>query len=180
LKGVAEHESSWGHPVWSPDGQGVVAVAWPHQALNFPGTARKLGILHCYNRPCGLHYIPYQAPPAAAFEDPEDTNGSSSGLAGDAQATASGKEAPQAAAEPAVAIVSLTKGLLSALSPVFTPDGTRLLFLSQDAAATSGVHAATSALYSLAWGEQVRKARRVVWPAAALAASCPAALVYHR
>jgi hypothetical protein len=51
--------------------------------------------------------------------------------------------------------VPLTQSLMSGLSPVFTPDGSQLLFISQEAAAASGVHAATSALYSLAWSGQV-------------------------
>jgi hypothetical protein len=54
-----------------------------------------------------------------------------------------------------VVTVPLTQSLMSGLSPVFTPDGSQLLFISQEAAAVSGVHAATSALYGLAWTGQV-------------------------
>ncbi|KAF8057927.1 Serine/threonine-protein phosphatase PP1 isozyme 1 [Scenedesmus sp. PABB004] len=121
--GAASADASWGQPAWAPDGSGLVAVAWPHRALNFPGSARKLGIVHCYNRPCGLHFIPLPPPGG---------DGAGGGGAG-------------------AAPVALTPGLLSALSPVFSPCGTALLFISQDAAAASGVHAATSALYSLPW-----------------------------
>jgi hypothetical protein len=39
LSGLAESDASWGQPVWTPDGSGVVAVAWPHKALNFPHTS---------------------------------------------------------------------------------------------------------------------------------------------
>uniref|UniRef100_A0A383VD43 acylaminoacyl-peptidase n=1 Tax=Tetradesmus obliquus TaxID=3088 RepID=A0A383VD43_TETOB len=135
LAGLADSDASWGQPVWTPDGSGIVAVAWPHKAANFPHTSRRLGIVHCFNRPCGLHYIPYPAPPAAAGDD--------------GQPAADG-----AAAAADVATVPLTASLLSGLSPVFTPDGSQLLFISQEAAAASGVHAATSALYSLAWNGQ--------------------------
>ena len=45
----------------------------------------------------------------------------------------------------------LTPGLLSALCPRFRPDGKLLLFLSHEAAARSGVHCATAALYTLPW-----------------------------
>jgi hypothetical protein len=61
-----------------------------------------------------------------------------------------------------VATVPLTQSLMSGLSPVFTPDGSQLLFISQEAAAASGVHAATSALYGLAWSGQVRGQGRCV------------------
>jgi acylaminoacyl-peptidase len=44
----ADH--SCGQPLWTPDGSGVVFVAWPHQAPNFPQTSRKLGIVFCFNR----------------------------------------------------------------------------------------------------------------------------------
>ena len=43
----------------------------------------------------------------------------------------------------------------SALSPTFSPDGSRLLFISHDVAVTTGTHGATAELYSLPW-PQVR------------------------
>ena len=45
----------------------------------------------------------------------------------------------------------LTPSLLSALSPRFNPENSRLAFLSHDAAAASGVHNATAALHVLPW-----------------------------
>jgi acylaminoacyl-peptidase len=142
LSGLADSDASWGQPVWTPDGAGIVAVAWPHKALNFPNTSRRLGIVHCFNRPCGLHYIPYAAPPATA--------------AAAADGDKEGPSPPAAAAAEDGSTVLLTASLMSGLSPVFLPDGSQLLFISQEAAAASGVHAATSALYSLAWDGKVR------------------------
>jgi acylaminoacyl-peptidase len=140
IKGLASLAASWGQPAWTPDGQGLVAVAWSHKALNFPGTARRLGIVHCYNRPCELYYIPYQAPadaPAAG------------------QDAAAATAAETAAAEAPVVPVKITGDVPSAVSPMFTPDGGQLLFVSQEAAVSSGVHAATSSLYALDWSGQV-------------------------
>lgn len=48
---------SCGQPVWTRDSAGLVVVAWPARATNFPALERRLGIVHCYNRPCGLHYV---------------------------------------------------------------------------------------------------------------------------
>ena len=48
----------------------------------------------------------------------------------------------------------LTPTLKSALSPRFTPDKERVLFLSHSAAASSGVHNATATLCSLPWPSQ--------------------------
>ena len=45
----------------------------------------------------------------------------------------------------------LTPSLLSALSPRFNPENSRLAFLSHDAAAASGVHNATAALHVVPW-----------------------------
>jgi hypothetical protein len=151
--------------VWTPDGAGIVAVAWPHKALNFPNTSRRLGIVHCFNRPCGLHYIPYQAPPSSAAS----TAGAAAAASGNEQ-----QAAAAAAAAAAVATVPLTGSLMSGLSPVFTPDGSQLLFILQEAAAASGVHAATSALYSLEWSGQVR-VRCLHW---AVGCSAPCCLLY--
>eukprot|EP00879_Flechtneria_rotunda_P013504 GHRR01014100.1.p1 GENE.GHRR01014100.1~~GHRR01014100.1.p1 ORF type:complete len:881 (+),score=271.51 GHRR01014100.1:318-2645(+) len=151
LAGLAGLEASWGQPVWTPDGKGLVAVQWPHKALNFPGTARRLGIVHCYNRPCGLYYIPYK--PSAIASSTEQQQQQS--------AVAEGKERQHNDTE----VVQLTAGLLSALSPIFSPEGNQLLFVSQEAAASSGVHAATSALYSLQWSGQpdaIAKPRAVI------------------
>jgi hypothetical protein len=47
--------------------------------------------------------------------------------------------------------VALTDPAGSAFMPLFSPDGFRLLFLSQQAAVESGVHNATSSLHSLPW-----------------------------
>jgi hypothetical protein len=37
IEGLSAVDASWGQPVWTPDGQGLVAVAWLHKHLNFPG-----------------------------------------------------------------------------------------------------------------------------------------------
>lgn len=145
IQGLRAVEASWGQPAWTPDGQGLVAVAWPHKALNFPGTARRLGIVHCYNRPCELYYIPYTAPAAAAAAEEAE--------AGSEQQEAAAGTAAAAAAD--VVAVKLSGKVPSALSPVFSPDGSQLLFISQEAAVSSGVHAATSSLYCLSWGGEV-------------------------
>ena len=57
---------------------------------------------------------------------------------------------PEAPA-PAPAAVCLTRQLSSAFSPRFSPDGTTLVFLSQQNAVASGVHNATTTLHSLRW-----------------------------
>lgn len=140
VHGLDSIEASWGQPTWTPDGQGLVAVAWPHKALNFPGSARRLGIVHCYNRPCELYYIPYKAPEPAAADS--IAGGTVSGTAG---GTAGSSAVP----------VKVSGDVASGLSPVFNPAGDQLLFISQEAAVGSGVHAATSSLYALTWGGKV-------------------------
>ncbi|EIE20682.1 alpha/beta-hydrolase [Coccomyxa subellipsoidea C-169] len=94
LKGTPP-ESSVGQPVWSPTGEDLVYVAWPHRAPNLPTLPGRLGIA-------------------------EETR-------------------------------KLTPGLVSALSPRFCPEGKTLLFMSHEAAATTGTHAATAALHTLNW-----------------------------
>jgi hypothetical protein len=147
VSGLSALDASWGQPAWTPDGQGLVAVAWPHKALNFPGSARRLGIVHCYNRPCQLYYIPYKAPvPPAAVGS---TDGSSSSTAAAAAA------ADSSSSSSSVTPVKVSGDVQSALSPVFSPAGDQLAFLSQEAAVSSGVHAATSSLYAVQWGGEV-------------------------
>jgi acylaminoacyl-peptidase len=55
-----EGEASYGQPVWTPDGKGIVYVSWPHQHDNFPGFPQPLGIVYCFNRPCGLRLIEWK------------------------------------------------------------------------------------------------------------------------
>ncbi len=124
----ADH--SCGQPAWTPDGAGVVFQAWSHAALNFGGVPRRLGVVFCYNRSCHLYHTSLPPPAAAA------------GAGGDAGA---------AAAPPAAPAVNLTPQLLSSATPLFSPDGSQLLFLSHEAAAESGTHSATVALLSLPW-----------------------------
>lgn len=146
ISGLSAVEASWGQPAWTPDGQGLVAVAWPHKALNFPGSARRLGIVHCYNRPCQLYYIPYKAPapPAADGADGSGSSTAAAAAAGDSSSSSS-----------SVTPVKVSGDVQSALSPVFSPAGDQLAFVSQEAAVSSGVHAATSSLYAVQWGGEV-------------------------
>lgn len=62
---------------------------------------------------------------------------------------------PQAgpAADGGARAVCLTRSLGSAFSPRFSPDGTSLVFLSQQNAISTGVHSATVTLHSLQWGD---------------------------
>ena len=103
-------------------GKSLVCTVWPHKAHNFPNLPQRLGIVHCLNRPCSLYSI--TIPFTCKNNTPSDNS-------------------PQAQC--------LTEGLLSAMSPKFSPSGDRLVFLSHDAAASSGVHSATAALKSIHW-----------------------------
>jgi acylaminoacyl-peptidase len=96
---------------------------------------RRLGIVFCYNRPCFLFHVPY-SPPAPP---PATADGGKHG----------GEEEEEAAPPPPA--TRLASELLSAFAPVFSLDGGRLVFLSQDAAARSGVHSGTASLHTLAW-----------------------------
>lgn len=103
-------------------GKSVVCTVWFHRACNLPTMAKRLGIVYCLNRPCALYSI--KIPFTCKNNTPADST-------------------PQAAC--------LTEGLLSAMSPKFSPRGDKLIFLSHDAAASSGVHSATAALKSIQW-----------------------------
>ncbi|GAX72583.1 hypothetical protein CEUSTIGMA_g39.t1 [Chlamydomonas eustigma] len=112
---------SLGQPVWTRDGKGLVVVGWPHRPSNFPAIGKKLGVIFCYNRPAYLYYIPCTR---------DEVSGTLS----------------------FGAAVELTKPHnKSALNPVFTPDGDKLLYISHDVAATTGTHGATAKLCALSW-----------------------------
>lgn len=121
VRGLPE-DHSCGQPVWCPSGKGLVFVAWPHTVSNLPHTERKLGIIYCYNRPAALHYVSF----STALKDTEDSS-------------------PLPVSHP------LVPSLMSATSPCFTPKGDALLFISYEAAARTGVHSATAALYKMGW-----------------------------
>lgn len=110
------------HRLLRPAGKSLVCTVWFHQAHNFPTMPHRLGIVYCLNRPCSLYSV--KVPFTCKNNTPSDLN-------------------PQAHC--------LTEGLLSAMSPKFTPDGNKLVFLSHDAAASSGVHHATAALKCIPW-----------------------------
>jgi len=150
-------DHSCGQPVWTPDGRGLVFVAWPHAPPNFPTTLRRLGIVFCYNRPCFLFHVPYAAPPPPASAEAAETNGKPADPASADKAEAAEDE--EAAQPPAS---KLSGALLSAFAPVFSPDGRLLVFLSADAAARTGVHAGTTSLHSLAWPPGARSPKTVV------------------
>ena len=103
-------------------GKSLVCTVWFHKAHNFPNLPQRLGIVYCLNRPCSLYSI--KIPFTCKNNTPSDSN-------------------PQAKC--------LTTSLLSAMSPNFSPDGDKLVFVSHDAAAGSGVHHATAALKHIHW-----------------------------
>ncbi|CAL5219578.1 g1438 [Coccomyxa viridis] len=121
MAGTPEN-SSVGQPIWSPTGDELVYVAWPHEPVNSPGLSGRLGIVYCVNRACALYSmsLPHELSPTSG--NPEEA-----------------------------ASRCLTPTLSSALSPRFTLDKERILFLSHSAAASSGAHNATAALCSLPW-----------------------------
>lgn len=109
--------------LYRPAGDALVFVSWQHQSeLASPNFPQRLGLVHCFNRPCSLHALPWPQPAAD----------------GDLGAAA---DAP----------TCLTAPLASAFSPRFSPDGCTLVFLSQQNAVASGVHNATATLHSLSW-----------------------------
>lgn len=128
---------SCGQPAWTPCGGGLVFVAWPHAPGNFPTTQRRLGIVFCYNRPCALYYVPVTCVGAAG-------GGAGGGDEG-------GGEGGDEGGDEGAAAIKLSGSLLSAFAPVFAPNGGLLVFLSQDAAARSGVHSGTCSLHTLRW-----------------------------
>ena len=50
-------KKSYGQPMWSPkgvDGNYLVYVQWSHSSSIFPNMTQRLGIVHCFNRPCQM------------------------------------------------------------------------------------------------------------------------------
>ena len=103
-------------------GKSLVCTVWLHTATNMPSLPQRLGIVFCLNRPCALYSV--KVPFTCKNNTPSDSN-------------------PTAEC--------LTKGMLSAASAKFSPGGDKLLFLSHDAAAASGVHFATAKLVCMPW-----------------------------
>lgn len=99
-----------------------MCTVWPHTASNMPTLPQRLGIVFCLNRPCALYSI--KVPFTCKNNSPSDSN-------------------PQAQL--------LTPDLLSVASAKFSPTGDKLVFLSHDAAARSGVHCATAKLMCIPW-----------------------------
>ena len=119
-----DEEWSFGQPVWTRDGSGVLAVAWEHRSSNFPSLAgKRLGVVFCYNRPCRILYLPVKR---------------------------EGGDRGQLLFGPCQDLTSSCNHS-SALSPTFNPDGSSLFFISQDMAVRSGTHGATAKLCSLLW-----------------------------
>lgn len=148
-------------------GDELVFVAWPHQPLNSPGLSGRLGIVYCVNRACALHSI---SMPKKVSSDAEKIEVDAPFLAWESicvilivhgpSVMPDLERAEKWISRPYVDVMQepfsrcLTPTLTSALSPRFTPDTKRILFLSHSAAASSGVHNATATLCSLPWPSQ--------------------------
>ncbi|KAJ6725940.1 SERINE PEPTIDASE S9 FAMILY MEMBER [Salix purpurea] len=138
VKGIPKSLST-GRVVWAPSTQGL------HQYLVFVGWSsnpRKLGIKHCYNRPCALYAVraPIYASEASDFEVKESPN----------------EDSP---------VLNLTESISSAFFPSFSfqpldplhvddlysPDGRFLVFLSRSCSVDSGAHSATDSFHRIDW-----------------------------
>lgn len=114
---------SAGQVLWAP------ATKVSQQQLIFVGWSsdgRKLGMKYCYNRSCALYAVP------SPFHD----------LVGDNSGNR-GTDDPK--------VVMLTQGISSAFSPIFSPDGKFLVFLSAKASIDSGAHCSTNSLHRIDW-----------------------------
>uniref|UniRef100_A0A803LGF2 acylaminoacyl-peptidase n=1 Tax=Chenopodium quinoa TaxID=63459 RepID=A0A803LGF2_CHEQI len=114
---------SVGQAVWAPSSK------VSQQKLIFVGwssDSRKLGIKYCYNRPCAMYAA------CSPFNE----------LAGDDADHRCNKDS---------GVVILTQGINSAFSPMFSPDGKFLIFLSAKASIDSGAHSATYSLHRIDW-----------------------------
>lgn len=111
-------------PLSPAAGAALLFVCWEHQSeLASANFPQRLGVAYCFNRPCSLRALAWPQPVG---------NGA-----------AAGRELS----------VSLASSLGSAFSPRFSPDGSTLVFLSQQNAVSSGVHNATCTLHSLRWAD---------------------------
>ncbi|XP_021753083.1 acylamino-acid-releasing enzyme-like [Chenopodium quinoa] len=114
---------SVGQAVWAP------SPKVSQQKLIFVGwssDSRKLGMKYCYNRPCAMYAA------CSPFNE----------LAGDDADHRCNKDS---------GVVILTQGINSAFSPMFSPDGKFLIFLSAKASIDSGAHSATNSLHRIDW-----------------------------
>ncbi len=146
-----------GQPVFAPPGASDGAA--PALALAFAGWAadgpRRLGLIHCFNRPVALYLADLSALLAAPAAPAAPAGGGGEG---------GGAPAPAPAPPPPV--LCLTPGLRSARSPRFSPTGAHLAFLSSAGAALL-THSGASELRLLDWPAAA------AWAAAAWAAPCP-------
>ncbi|KAM0887517.1 hypothetical protein ACQ4PT_028975 [Festuca glaucescens] len=126
VKGITR-SLSVGQVIWAPSSSySLVFVAWSDDN-GFQETPRKLGIKHCFNRPCALYAAP------DPFKEDADKPSTDSNK-GDT-----------------TAIVKLTEELSSAFLPRFSPDGKYLVFISAKCAVDSGAHNATNSVHKIDW-----------------------------
>ncbi|KAL2937115.1 Acylamino-acid-releasing enzyme 1 [Bienertia sinuspersici] len=114
---------SAGQVVWTPTSK------VSQEKLIFVGwssNSRKLGMKYCYNRPCALYAA------CSPFND----------LAANDSDDRCKKDSE---------VVILTQEINSAFSPMFSPDGKCLVFLSAKASIDSGAHSATNSLHRIDW-----------------------------
>ncbi len=140
--------TSYGHPVFTPDGTGIVVAAWPH-------THRKLGLKFCLNRVSSILYLPL---PGSA---------GSAGGSGDATSTS------VSTATPVVPVLLSCASPVCARSPTFSPDGKSLLWIEN---AAGGPHASPCRLVKLDWQTHCNAITATVTPTTDTPTTTPASL----
>lgn len=126
---------SVGQVQFSPSGDELVFVGWSNEP-------RRLGIVHCYNRPSALYSVPFDK---TIFLKSKEKKPDSNGTADKKSSATDESNAKENRS------VLLTKLHRSSRSPRFSPNGNKLVYLASDNAIT---HNSASKLCVMDWASK--------------------------
>lgn len=136
IDGVPENISA-GQVQFSPSGDELVFVGWPNEP-------RRLGIVHCYNRPSAIYSVPFDKSIFSKAKEKKPEAGSST-------------VTQPAAAAPAPAVdktTRLTNSHPVSRSPRFSPNGSHMVYLASNNTVT---HNSASKLCIMDWKSKAER-----------------------
>jgi hypothetical protein len=135
IDGIPENLSA-GQVQFSPSGEDLIFVGWNNEP-------RRLGIVHCYNRPSAIFSVPFDRSIFAKSKETKEKKNESEE-----------KKAVETNEKKQDRTKRLTTAHRSSRSPRFSPDGKQLVYLASDNAVT---HNSASKLCSMEWQSKTEK-----------------------
>ena len=140
VSGIPESLSA-GQVQWAPGNEFLIFTGWSTEP-------RRLGIIHCYNRPCAIYSIPLYFDKLFSTEKKQDEDKKKKDDQKKDSSSSPSSSSPSSTSKEQDLTVRLTTANIASRSPRFSADGKILVYLAANQVST---HNSASKLLTMDW-----------------------------